>query len=46
MQFVGARDIDLGSGKDVFNMLRDYNKSVKSGMLKYNRAFKKLVALF
>ena len=42
MQFVGARDIDLGSGKDVFNMLRDYNKSVKSGMLKYNRAFKKL----
>ena len=42
MQFVGARDITLGSGKDVFNMLRDYNKSVKSGMLKYNRAFKKL----
>ena len=42
LQFVGARDIDLGSGKAVFNMLQDYNKSVKSGMLKYNRAFKKL----
>lgn len=42
MQFIGAKDIDLGSGRGVFNMLRDYNKSVKSGMLKYNRAFKRL----
>ena len=42
LQFVGAKDIDLGSGKAVYNMLQDYNKSVKSGMLKWNRAFKKL----
>ena len=42
MQFIGAKDIDLGSGKAVFDMLIDYNKSVKSGMLKYNRAFRKL----
>jgi len=42
MQFIGAKDLEFQSGKDVFNMIRDYNAAVSSGMLKWNVAFKKM----
>ena len=42
MQFIGAQDLEFQSGKDVFNMIRDYNAAIASGTLKWNRAFKKM----
>jgi len=42
MQFIGATDFEFDSGKKVFNMIKDYNAAVDSGMLRWNRAFKKM----
>tara|TARA_R100000664_G_scaffold32744_1_gene48175 strand:- start:616 stop:8517 length:7902 start_codon:yes stop_codon:yes gene_type:complete len=42
MQFIGATDFEFDSGRAVFNMIRDYNAAIKSGTLKWNRAFKKM----
>ena len=44
LQFLGVKDITFGSGRDVYNFIKDYNKSMKSRTmaLDKNKAFKKL----
>jgi hypothetical protein len=42
LQKFGIKNINLETGKDVFDFVRDYNKSFESG--KFNKAFKNLVA--
>ena len=44
LQFLGVKDITFGSGRDVYNFIKDYNKSMKSKTmaLDKNKAFKKL----
>ena len=41
MQSLGIKNVEFNTGKDVFNFLKDYNKSVERGKL--NRAQKKLL---
>ena len=40
LQYLGVKDIEFNSGKDVYNFIRDYNKSVESG--NWGKAMKKL----
>lgn len=40
LQYLGIKDIEFHSGKDVYNFIRDYNKSVESG--NWGKAMKKL----
>ena len=41
LQNFGIKNISLDTGRDVFNFVRDYNKSFESG--KFNKAFKNLL---
>lgn len=40
LQYLGLKDIEFNSGKDVYNFLKDYNQSVKSG--KWGKGMTKL----
>ena len=40
LQYLGIRDIKFDSGKDVYNFIKDYNASAKSG--KWGKAFTKM----
>jgi hypothetical protein len=40
LQYLGIRDIKFDSGKDVYNFIKDYNESAKSG--KWGKAFTKM----
>ena len=40
LQFLGVKNIEFNSGKDVYNFLKDYNKSMESGY--FGVAMKKL----
>lgn len=40
LQYLGVKDIEFNSGKDVYNFIKDYNASAKSG--KWGKAFTKI----
>lgn len=44
LQFLGVRDVKFGSGRDVYNFIKDYNKSMNNRVMSLdkNKAFKKL----
>ena len=40
LQYLGLKDVEFKSGKDVYNFIKDYNKSMESG--NWGRALKKV----
>ena len=40
LQRHGARDVEFNTGEDVFNFIKDYNKTIRSGKKKLKHLLK------